>query len=68
MEKIDYVITFLLIVKVLFVVCALYRVYLTHRKSKQNEVLIEKVEYWKTVLSSSSSPDVTLVVVFLFPT
>ena len=48
MQKIDYIITFLLIVKVLFVVCALARVYLEHKKGEQkNEVLIEKVEYWK---------------------
>lgn len=47
MQKIDYFITFLLIVKVLFVLCALARVYLEHKKGEKNEVLIEKVEYWK---------------------
>lgn len=47
MQQIDYFITFLLTVKILFVLCALARVYLEHKKEHKNEVLIEKVEYWK---------------------
>jgi len=66
MEKIDYVITFLLIVKVLFVLAALYKVYLTHRKSKQNEVLIEKVEYWKDRFEFIFIAGMSLLLLYFF--
>ena len=66
MHKIDYVITFLLIVKVLFVVCALARVYLEHKKGEKNDELIEKVEYWKDRFEFIFIAGMSLLLLYFF--
>jgi len=67
MEKIDYFITFLLIIKVLFVVCALARVYLEHKKGEQkNEELIGKVEYWKDRFEFIFIAGMSLLLLYFF--
>ena len=66
MQKIDYIITFLLIVKVLFVVCALARVYLEHKKGENNEELIGKVEYWKDRFEFVFIAGMSLLLLYFF--
>jgi len=66
MEKIDYFITFLLIIKVLFVVCALARVYLEHKKGEKNEELIGKVEYWKDRFEFIFIAGMSLLLLYFF--
>ena len=66
MKKIDYIITFLLIVKILFVLCALVRVYLEHKKGEKNEVLIGKVEFWKDSFEFVFIAGMSLLLVYFF--
>jgi cbb3-type cytochrome oxidase subunit 3 len=66
MQKIDYVITFLLIVKVLFVLCALARVYLEHKKGENNEELIGKIEYWKDRFEFVFIAGMSLLLLYFF--
>jgi hypothetical protein len=66
MHKIDYVITFLLIIKVLFVICALVRVYLEHKKGEKNDELIEKVEYWKDRFEFIFIAGMSLLLLYFF--
>lgn len=66
MQKIDYAITFLLIVKVLFVLCALARVYLEHKKGEKNEELIGKVEYWKDRFEFVFIAGMSLLLLYFF--
>ena len=66
MQKIDYFITFLLIVKVLFVLCALARVYLEHKKGEKNEELIEKIEYWKDRFEFIFIAGMSLLLLYFF--
>ena len=66
MQKIDYFITFLLIVKVLFVLCALARVYLEHNKGEKNEELIGKVEYWKDRFEFVFIAGMSLLLLYFF--
>ena len=66
MQKIDYIITFLLIVKVLFVVCALTDVYLEHKKGEKNEELIEKVQFWKDRFEFVFIAGMSLLLLYFF--
>jgi cbb3-type cytochrome oxidase subunit 3 len=66
MQKIDYIITFLLIVKVLFVLCALARVYLEHKKGENNEELIGKIEYWKDRFEFIFIAGMSLLLLYFF--
>jgi len=66
MQKIDYIITFLLIIKVLFVLCALYRVYLKNKKGEKDEELIAKTEYWKHRLEFVFIAGMSLLLVYFF--
>lgn len=66
MNKFDYVITFLLIVKVLFVVFALVHIYLKHKKGEKNEKLIESVEYWKERLEFIFISGMSFLLMYLF--
>jgi len=66
MHKIDYVITFLLIIKILFVICALVRVYLEHKKGEKNDELIEKVEYWKDRFEFIFIAGMSLLLLYFF--
>jgi cbb3-type cytochrome oxidase subunit 3 len=66
MQKIDYIITFLLIVKVLFVLCALARVYLEHKKGENNEELIGKIEYWKDRFEFVFIAGMSLLLLYFF--
>ena len=66
MEKIDYFITFLIIVKILFVVSALTDVYLEHNKGSKNEELIEKVQYWKDRFEFIFIAGMSLLLLYFF--
>jgi hypothetical protein len=66
MEKIDYFITFLLIVKILFVLCALGDVYLEHKKGEKNEELIGKVQFWKDRFEFVFIAGMSLLLLYFF--
>ncbi len=66
MHKIDYITTFLLVIKALFVLCALVRVYLEHKKGEKNEELIGKIEYWKDRFEFIFIAGMSLLLLYFF--
>lgn len=66
MQIIDYIIVFLIIVKVLFLVSAVTDVYLEHKKGEKNEELIEKVQFWKDRFEFVFIAGMSLLLVYFF--